>query len=255
MTGVENKNVVLGAFSAIHTISIESVARESFSASTTDFYCDLRRGYNNIKAIKIQSAEIPVSWYAISRDRFLMVNDGQELTVELIEGNYDPATFCAMLVSVLNNHPDSVLTYNATYNVNTGKITVTANGSFTFDFTSINSPYIAMGAQRIVYPTDSTWTSTNVINLSVNNRAVYILLNTPNSNDSLSGPYNFKIPLNVGAFQTCVYTNNTDWDQLNYYGFGGAVPLKRINVKLVDYEGFTINNNGVNWSFTLTIYE
>ena len=255
--GLQLRNDLLGNYKCVSTVSIDSRGRIDGSNSTTDYICNLKRGYNSVRAIRIQSAEIPTSWYTInSKNNQLIVSESSDYTITIPPGNYEPVSFTTVLANLLNTNSVDTLTYSVLYYPNTNKLHISATGNFAFAFTNVNSPYIAMGG---VYNTTSVsgtiWESTNSIDLSVANRSVFILLNTPNTNDSLAGTFNFKIPLNVDAFQTCIYTNNCDWDQVNYFGVGGAIALRTLYVQLVDYNGFIINNNGVEWSFTLTIYE
>lgn len=113
---------------------------------------------HDIVGFKIISATIPFTYYTINstNNTFTLTESagGGATTVTIPVGNYNATTFIAAIQTALNSASANTLTYTATYNGTTGKLTFTNTGggvtTFTFTFgttgdSGFTNPRLLMG--------------------------------------------------------------------------------------------------------------
>lgn len=221
-----------------------------------NFIVNLPIGFSNVKGIKLQSAEIPFTWYEVnsSNNVFEFDEGGTPVSGTIPPGNYTPSSFATTLQTNMNTLSPGPQVYTVTYSSVTGTFSVGAPGAFTMYFTNPASIYRQLGANLgdVIGPTNTIIFS-NVSVLS-SDTYLFISLGTMNSNlSTTNATYNFKVPINVEPYSVSFYTNNTEWDQINYYG-SSSISFNSLNVTLKFWNGATVDLNGAEWSMTLTIY-
>lgn len=244
-----------GPLSNASLLTIDS--RSRISGGTSDnFIVNLPSGYSNVRGIKLQSAEIPFTWYEVNDSNNVVDFDEGGVRVQgtIPPGNYTPSSFATALQNSMDSISPGPQAYTVTYSSVTGTYSVGAPGAFTMFFTDPASIYQQLGADlgQTIGPTN-TIIFTNVSVLS-SNTYVYISLGTMNSNvSSAYTTFNYKVPINVEPYSVCFYTSNTEWDQINYYG-PSPISFNSLNVRLTFWNGSSVDLNGAEWSMTLTIY-
>lgn len=169
-----------------------------------------RRNLNQDIHISLSSAEIPLTYYQFSSnlDNLNLYVDGAPSLV-LLEGNYDIYELTDAITA------DVTFPFTATYNQNTGKVTLTntTGGSLTINFSQVNSRGLAkaLGFERsdeLVAGAAST-SSDGVVNLqTVHTIFLYTDLGASNVITTEKGNYESildKIPVLARPFEIIHY--------------------------------------------------
>jgi hypothetical protein len=169
-----------------------------------------RRNLNQDIHISLSSAEIPLTYYQFSSnlDNLNLYVDGAPSLV-LLEGNYDIYELTDAITA------DVTFPFTATYNQNTGKVTLTntTGGSLTINFSQVNSRGLAkaLGFERsdeLVAGAAST-SSDGVVNLqTVHTIFLYTDLGASNVITTEKGNYEAildKIPVLARPFEIIHY--------------------------------------------------
>lgn len=188
--------------------------RELTENFNTDLQINLEAEINKTKPnqdfhISLSSAEIPISYYNFSSNLDnlnIYVDDSVSLVIT--EGNYDIYELVVLIT-------DSSFPYSATYNENTGKITLTNTDSteHIINFSQTNSRGLskALGFDREdeTVASGGTTTSDGVINLqTIHTIFLHTDLGTSNVITSEKGNYETildKIPVKVNPFDIIHY--------------------------------------------------
>ena len=118
-------------------INLDSQFRQGsdLNSLSTDYTLDLSDPLTNVLSLRLYSFQIPYTWYAIDEeygnDHFWVVNKGNIFLITMPSGNYTPTEFCDTMQKVFKvkftytSLPEPTI---ATYNKNSGKITISLNG-------------------------------------------------------------------------------------------------------------------------------
>ena len=159
-------------------------------------------------------------------------------------GNYSSANFLATLNTTIGNSV-GVFAINAAQNLMTF---TAASGAVTFTVAPL-SLLSFMGFTNAQTGTFITATSSYIINFDT-----YISVWIENLGQSSLEPsqITFKLPLNVNSGGILQWTELSQFTQKVIVTDRG-VRLDRLNITVLDRYGNIINNNGIDWSFTLEI--
>ncbi len=119
-------------------INLDSQFRQGSDSNSlsTDYILDLSDPLTNVLSLRLYSFQIPYTWYAIDEEygneHFWVINQENKFLITMSSGNYTPTEFCDTMQEVFKT---KLFTYTlsspepsiATYNKNSGKITINLN--------------------------------------------------------------------------------------------------------------------------------
>lgn len=161
-------------------------------------------------------------------------------TVSIAAGFYDSSTLMSTLQSGLNALNSG--TWTVAYSSTTGLVTISVNTSKTIDWATSTIATV-IGFSQSGTQTGTTFTSSNILNLSSSNYIIVKSLNMVENYNSmtLTGPNNIleKIPINVPSGSLINYIcNNTE---LCYVEFSSPRTVPVIDIQLTDIHGNSLN--------------
>ena len=113
-------------------INIDSSFRISTPTNTSDrFIFQLTEPLLNVVSVSLYSMEIPQSWYTFTAAKgtvsfviCVLLDDAKKFLVTIDEGNYTNVSLYTEVVNKINARMTGILRVEATYNQNTGKLTL-----------------------------------------------------------------------------------------------------------------------------------
>lgn len=113
-------------------INIDSAFRISTPTNTSDrFIFQLTEPLLNVVSVSLYSMEIPQSWYTFTAAKgtvsfviCVLLDDAKKFLVTIDEGNYTNVSLYTEVVNKINARMIGILRVEATYNQNTGKLTL-----------------------------------------------------------------------------------------------------------------------------------
>ena len=212
------------------------------------FQCSIILGnrHRRIRSISLKNAQVPIGFYNV-RDPYNTFKIGST-TYTVAPGSYSTT---ATLVTALNG---------ATPTLSAGAFSYDTNLSL-FKFTPANGATIRVTPLSLLsflgFTDGQTATGTTPItatNPSIVNFDTYLNVWIENLGQSSLEPsqITFKIPITYSA------NGIVQWTELNQFTqkvlvTDRGVRLDRLNVTVLDRFGNILNNNGLDWSFTLEI--
>lgn len=208
---------------------------------------------NNL-SIKLSSAELPYSFYTVNsyNNTFNIIENGVPRLITITKGSYDIYEFRDLIKNLLGG------TFTVSFSINTGKITIINPSLTTIGLSFISDAFKLLGFSNQSYSASGLTglTSPNVISLfSItgiylkSNLSGYNIYNT-RLNNNLSSILRL-IQIEADAFNMINYRSTTD-------GFITKLNDKNIDqltFRLTDQEDNLIDFNGVDFEFTLKIFE
>ena len=202
-----------------------------------------QKPHDGITKIALKNAQIPVGFYNIREPYNTITIDSTTYTIPA--GSYD----ISWLLSVLNTTTSGVGTWSITVLTNLIQFVTSTVDDVTLTVpTNLNYPTLAnlLGFTQTVSGQTLTAPNTYMINLDTYINIYIDNLGRPSIDPSKS---TFKIP-NTGGSVIQWAENNQD-DQSIQVRDNSSVD--RLIVAVYDRFGFLLNNNGLDWSFTLRI--
>ncbi len=202
--------------------------------------------HRDIKRVWLKSAEIPYSFYNIRAPYNTVVINSTTYTVT--PGSYTLTT----LLSALNTAVSGIGSFTAPVAPST-KLTFTA-ASATRTFTTVSAGSIAYllgftAGQSA--GSGATITATNSYNLS-QDTYISIWLKNLYTSSSETPQISFKIPVNSTSGTITFFGDESQFCQ--YLDITESRPiLDRLDIQVNDRFGNLLDNNGVDWSFTIAI--
>ena len=238
----------------IHFDSIYSINNNN----PFDTVFTLTSSMSNVRTIKLKSMEIPIAFQNIRNglNTFTLNMGSTNYSITIPPNNYSSiATLCTDITTLFNS---SSIPNNPTFTSTGNKILITVTGNVNFNVVQSNlSRYILgfNGNQISSYSsTNSTITSQFNYLLNVDNYINMYLADIPYSNNTSNGLIaSFKIPLN--AVNNVVYffgEENSFSQSLDITN--PTFVISQIKVKLIDRFGNVLDNNGVDYSFSLEFF-
>ena len=129
----------------IDYILINSKNRTALSLSSSDFYIELPKLYQNVSRVKLLSSLISNTIYNVSNNnnklKYIELNGSPTtITVTLTNGIYTATQLSNHLSAIMTSNSANAISYAVTYNSQTMKFTFVASIlSFKFDFSSLSN--------------------------------------------------------------------------------------------------------------------
>ena len=211
------------------------------SGNPFDFTVRFQKPHDGITQIALKNAQIPVGFYNI-RSPYNTITLGAN-TYTITAGNYTASN----LISALNTASSGVGTWSITSLTNIVQF-VSSSGSLTLTVpTGLTYPTLAnlLGYTQSI--TGTTLTAPNTYNINIDTYINIYLdnLGRPSIDPSKS---TFKIPVSGSVIQ---WSENNQDDQSIQVRDNSSVD--RLIVAVYDRFGILLNNNGLDWSFTLRV--
>ena len=208
------------------------------------FQCSIILGnrHRRIRSISLKNAQVPIGFYNVRAPYNTMNVNSIVYTVP--PGNYSAASFLATLNTTIGNSV-GVFATNQSLNL----VTFTAgSGAVTMNVTPL-STLSFLGFTNGQVGTFITATNSYIINFDT-----YLNIWIENLGQSSLEPsqITFKLPLNVNSGGILQWTELSQFTQKVEVTDRG-VRLDRLNITVLDRYGNIMNNNGIDWSFTLEI--
>jgi hypothetical protein len=133
------------------------------------------------------------------------------------------------------------------------------SGTNRITFANPASTIIVSGPRTLGYflgfvngQTGTSIVATNSYNISLDNYLVLYIENLRASSLEPNVPVTFKIPVTVNPGYIQYYVEGSEWKQ-EIEIFDPNVRIDRLNITMLDRYGQQLDNNGVDWTFTLEI--
>ena len=225
----------------------------------------MNQAFTNIKRVYLKSLECPVGFSNVrtgSTNVFSFVLNGTTYNVSLPEKNYtstatlltDLTTACVGVVSGV------VMTFSLTSSLTTpNRLRITFTGATTtssfsvIDTSNLSKYILGFRASKDVL-TGGVYTASYAnYNLNPDNYISMYIPSLNGMNASMSGQQaTFKIPLNTVTNQVYFYQENTSFKQWVDISDRNLI-LSALNVSIYDKFGKDLQNNGLDYSFTLAV--
>jgi len=208
---------------------------------------------NNLSC-KLSTAEIPYSFYTVNsyNNTFNIIENGVPRAITIAKGSYDIYEFRDLIKSLLG------ASYTVSVSINTGKMTIinttlaTIGLVFTSDAFKLlgfsNQTYSATGAAGLISP--------NIISL-FSITGVYL-----KSNLSGYNIYNTRLNNNLSSILQLIQIESDAFNMINYRSTTDAFvsrlndkKIDEITFRLTDAEDNLIDFNGIDFEFTLKVFE
>jgi len=241
------------------------------------FLFNTNRLYKNITSVKMTSMEFSNSFYTFSAKRGntvfyirLLSDMNTRYTITIPDGNYSNYTLFASTIQTSLNSPSpayaSPNTFTVVYNPIAHTIAIGGTSSFTITFPNTQTnPYgngigYNMGYLNTTYSTGilTTLTSDQAPNI-FQDTYVYLQINDWNLLEhQIYGQTYYsvfaKIQLN-GEKNTIIYDNSHRTSSTKEYVFHQPVNISRLEIRILDAYGNTLDLRSSNFSMTLELQE
>ena len=208
------------------------------------FQCSVILGnrHRRIRSISLKNAQIPIGFYNVRAPYNTMNVNSIVYTVP--PGNYSSVSFLATINTTIGNSVGVFATNSSTNSVTFSS----AGGAVTMNVTPL-STLSFLGFTNGQVGSFIVGTNSYIVNFDT-----YLNIWIENLGQSSLEPsqITFKIPLDVGSGSI------RHWSELSQYTqkvlvTDRGVRLDRLNITVLDRFGNIMNNNGLDWSFSLEI--
>lgn len=211
------------------------------------FNCTVILGqtHRKLRSVSLKSAEIPIGFYNVRAPYNTVTIASTTYTIP--PGNYNITTLCSAINSVITAGIGS-------FAPNAGASTVTftsAIGSVTFSSFAGSIPNLLYFIGFVNGQSGSVITGTNSYMVNFD---TYISIYIPNLRNSSLEPsfITYKIPITVASGGVQYYSERSQFSQ-ELYIFDRMIMFDRLDIQVRDRFGQQLNNNGIDWSFTIEI--
>lgn len=212
------------------------------------FQCQVLLGnrHRAVKSIALKNMQMPIGFYNIRAPYNTLVISGVTYTVS--PGNYTGTNF----INVLNN---TITNAVGTFSVNsaTNIIQFVSNSGTATITTTSSGPYPSLGT-LIGFTNGQSGITINAVNSYIVNFDTYVNVWIENLGQNSLEPtqVTYKIPITVANGSIMHWLENTQHEQVVMVT-DNAARVDRLNITVLDRWGNIINNNGLDWSFTLEL--
>lgn len=252
-------------------VDTASVNKLITKVNNNPFNCTFRFGltHRNVRQIRLLNAQLPIGFYNIRAPYNVLNIDGITYTIPI--GNYSAETF----ISAINNTITPAIGVFSIYPA-TNKIFFTSAGQSSTIYTSspftsaqVSSGYMSNGPPTLVqngYPTTNYPTISSLLgfinnpsgqlivgtNSYIFNFDTYIKIYIGNLGTSSTEPdlCSFKIPIDAPSGSVIQWSENTQNSQIVKVTDSSCI-VDRLNIMVYDRFDNPIDNNGIDWSFSL----
>jgi hypothetical protein len=208
------------------------------------FQCSIILGnrHRAIRSITLKNAQIPVGFYNVRAPYNTMNINSVSYTVT--PGNYSVTTLLGALnttiTSAVGSFTSGALNNNIQFSSASGVATMNVQPLSMLSFLGFTNQQQGVA----FYGTNSY-----IVNFDT---YISIWIENLGTSSTENSQITFKLPMTVGSGSIMQWAENSQNHQLVNVTDRGA-RLDRLNIQIVDRYGNLINNNGIDWSFTLEI--
>ena len=232
-----------------------------------DIVYNFKNSHRNVKSVALRSVEMPIGFYNIRYpfNQFTLTQPGDGYVYDL----YIPEGYYATIDSIVNalnnivtglNTPTSLFTADiGIFFVNDTVIGFTANGNwsgapvvFTTHLPNLQPNILSM----LGFKPDQTTVNVGIPLYALSPFRTsfddYVTIYMPYFRSSSSEPFPISFKVQVKDHPVVFYTSGTSFEQL-IVNTDTTVRFKTLSVQVHDRFGNLLNNNGLDWSFTIEI--
>jgi hypothetical protein len=247
----------------VDTASLQTIANSQPFVTKTNsnpFQCQVLLGnrHRTFKSVALKNAQIPLGYYNVRApyNTITVTPSGGVATVyTLTPGNYSTTTAFASALNSAVNPTGGLMSALGTWSFITNTSQVQYTGT---NITIVIPPNLSYPTVPSLLGFTSTQTLTGTTLVGVNsyilNFDTYINIWIENLGTSSLEPaqITYKIPVSVQNGSILQWAENTQHEQILMVT-DNAARVDRLNVMVVDRFGQPLNNNGLDWSFTLEV--
>lgn len=205
----------------------------------------LSKKYRNVCEIRLKNLQMPLGFYNIRAPYNTIVINGTTYTIT--PGNYNSTT----LVNALNSAVTAGVGVFSITPISNRVQFIPASGSATITSVSTTYPTLMNILGFTSGQTGNGIVATNAYNINFDTY-VYIYFVNLSTINSEAQRVAFKIPLNVGSGQIMNWVENSqDYQVLKLQSITEI--FDRFIIQVYDRYGNVIDNNGIDWSFSVEI--
>lgn len=208
----------------------------------------------NTLSIKLSTAEIPYSFYTVNayNNTFNIVENGVPRAITITKGSYDIFEFRDLILSLLGG------TYTVSVSINTGKMIIINASLTTIGLTFTSDAFKLLGFSNQTYSATGSvgLTSPNIMSL-FSITGIYL-----KSNLSGFNIYNSRLNNNLSSILQLIQIEADSFNMINYRSTTDAFITKlndknidQLTFRITDAEDNLIDFNGIDFEFTLKVYE
>jgi len=208
---------------------------------------------NNL-SIKLSSAELPYSFYTVNayNNTFNIIENGVPRLITITKGSYDIFEFRDLIKSLLGSN------FTVSVSVNTGKMTIINSSLTTIGLSFISDAFKLLGFSNTTYSATGSvgLTSPNIISL-FSITGIYLKCNLSGYNI-----YNTRLNNNLSSILRLIQIEADPFNMINYISTTDAFITKlndknidQLIFRFTDQEDNLIDFNGIDFEFTLKIFE
>jgi hypothetical protein len=246
----------------VDTASLQTIANSQPFVTKTNsnpFQCQVLLGnrHRTFKSVALKNAQIPLGYYNVRAPyNTITVSIGGTQTVyTLTPGNYSTTTAFASALNSSVNPTGGLMSVLGTWSFigNTSQVQYTGT-----NITIVIPPNLSYPTVPSLLGFTSTQTLTGTTLVGVNsyilNFDTYINIWFENLGTSSLDPaqITYKIPVSVQNGSILQWAENTQHEQILMVT-DNAARVDRLNILVLDRFGLPLNNNGLDWSFTLEV--
>jgi hypothetical protein len=231
----------------IHVDTSSTSSNTVYKYDNNPFNCSVLLGqtHRRIRSVSLKSAEIPLGYYNVRApyNIFTYTTVDGTTNITLTPGNYTSSSILSSINAGIGGSPLAL-------NSGTNKVTYT-NLSKT---TTISAPprslasFLGFTDQQ----SGTTILATNSYNVSFDNYLCIYIENLRASSLEPNVPITFKIPITVSNTNIQTYSAGNQWEQ-KIEIYDPNIRIDRLNIRVLDRFGGLLNNNGIDWTFSLEI--
>ena len=221
------------------------------------FQCQVLFGnrHRALKCISLKNAQIPIGYYNIRAPYNVITINGLVYTVQ--PGVYATTTSYLAALNSATSSSGSMSAIGTWGFVGSQAQFISSSGTVTFTFpTGLTYPTILSTLGFAPTPGTNTLIGTSITSTYsyILNFDNYISIWIENLGQSSLEPaqITFKIPVNVPAGSILHWAENSQNEQVVMVT-DQAARVDRLNITVLDRFGQVLNNNGLDWSFTLDV--
>lgn len=208
---------------------------------------------NNL-SIKLSSAELPYSFYTVNayNNTFNIIENGVPRLITITKGSYDIFEFRDLIKILLGSN------FTVSVSINTGKMTIKNTSLTTIGLSFISDAFKLLGFSNQSYSSSGILglTSPNIISL-FSITGIYLKCNLSGYNI-----YNTRLNNNLSSILRLIQIEADPFNMINYRSTTDAFITKlndksidQLTFRFTDQEDNLIDFNGIDFEFTLKIFE
>lgn len=231
----------------IHVDTSSTTSNTVYKYNNNPFNCSVLLGqtHRRIRSVSLKSAEIPLGYYNIRApyNVFTYTTVDGTTPITLTPGNYSSSSILSSINAGIGGTPLSL-------NSGTNKVTYTNLSKST----TISAPprslasFLGFTDQQ----SGTTILATNSYNVNFDNYIGIYIENLRASSLEPNVPITFKVPITVSNTNIQNYAAGNQWEQ-KIEIYDPNIRIDRLNIKVIDRFGGQLDNNGIDWTFSLEI--